>query len=113
MLTIEDIIHLCEDVLEVRLKKRCKMKGCKTWSGEFQFETSTIYIYTDTIKDERDYGITLLHEFIHARNYFILDIADDQEDEMEVEREAIETYEKQPGIVDLLNDIYNLKKLQF
>jgi len=120
MLTIEDIVELYEeDELVIIFKKINKKIGPKTLKGEYNTEKNInnsyyppeIFIYEQMIENEEDLDITLLHEFIHAKNDLILGLF--IEDDEQVEKEAQETYKKAPEVVEFIKDFYKLKKLNF
>ncbi|MBU2589506.1 MAG: hypothetical protein KKF52_03320 [Nanoarchaeota archaeon] len=120
MLTIEEVVELYEkEGLVIIFKQINKKFGPKTLAGEYNTENNLnnstkppeIIIYQKMIENQKDLEITLLHEFIHARNDLILEL--DKENDTEVEKEAVETYKKSPEVIEFIKDFYCLKKLNF
>ncbi len=101
MLTIENIISLYTQGLETHLRQIPHPERLK---GEC-LDTSplVINIYLPAIESEEDYYITILHEFIHARDISLKEDA--------VETEALLTFQHTPYIVDFIFQLYpNLKR---
>ncbi|MBU4456454.1 MAG: hypothetical protein KKA65_03045, partial [Nanoarchaeota archaeon] len=109
MLTIEEVVELYEkEGLVIIFKQINKKFGPKTLAGEYNTENNLnnstkppeIIIYQKMIENQKDLEITLLHEFIHARNDLILEL--DKENDTEVEKEAVETYKKSPEVIEFI-----------
>ena len=110
MLNINEIIKT-QQRLDIFLKKDLDLEGFK---GLYNPDKQKITIFYSNIQDKKDMDLTLLHEFIHARDdicyskiYYIKDIIDY---ETSTENEAIETYQEKPHILKLIKDLYNIKK---
>lgn len=110
MLSFDDIMILFyEDVYVEFLRRRSDRI-----TGEWDYPR--ILIYLNNITSEYDRDITLLHEFIHARDEIVKGIEKKlgEMDEYgctnynEVEREAIETYHTSPEILKFLKELYDI-----
>ena len=111
MLSIDDIIRLYYEDVSIEFLKR-RSNGIM---GEWDYPR--VLIYENNLKSEEERDITLLHEFIHARDEVIRGI-DQKIGEMdeygctnyeEVEKEAFETYRNAPEVLVILKELYNIK----
>jgi len=109
MLKVKEIIKL-QKGLELLLKKEISLRKFK---GLYEPDKKRIIIFYSNINNKKDLDLTLLHEFVHARDdicysniYYINDIGDY---EKSTEKEAIKTYNKKPHILKLIKDIYDIK----
>jgi len=109
MLKIKDILKL-RDGLELILKREITSEEFK---GLYEPDSKRIIIFYSNIKNKKDMDLTLLHEFVHARDHIcysnIRYISDIGNYEKSTEKEAIKTYIKKPHILRLIKDIYNIK----
>ncbi len=103
MLTLKQIIELYQDGVEIRFKKKPHHNGIK---GEFDPASLEVIIYLAHINSKFDRDITILHEFVHAKNHHF---GVTLEDEVLVEDEAIRTYAKKDYILEFIKRLYNLK----
>ena len=107
MLTINQLVKVYEKGVEVHFKKSPSPKGFK---GEYDPGSLSVLIYIPAIESKYDEDVTLLHEFIHARDdiYFSKTqyIRDIDEYEQETEQEALKTYKKRPHIIDFISQLY-------
>ena len=109
MLNINEIIKT-QQGLDIFLKKELDSEGFK---GLYDPDRQKITIFYSNIQDNKDRDLTLLHEFIHARDdicysniYYIKDIIDY---ETSTENEAVKTYKEKPYILNLIKELYNIK----
>lgn len=104
MLTSKDIINLYEIV---EIKFYCK-KQKDLRKGDYDPSLSQINIYLSNVNSEYERDITILHEFIHARNDEN-DFYDESDPECKnIDKEAIETYNKRPYIIKLIKFLYKI-----
>lgn len=106
MLTIEDIVALSENVnVHVNWhQQRHEDKG--QWG---KGETDDVILYMKNIVSQEDLDITILHEFVHARDNCLLER--EFVPESEVENEAVETYKNAPEVLSIIKQFYHLEKL--
>ncbi|MBI2671849.1 hypothetical protein HYX16_02855 [Candidatus Woesearchaeota archaeon] len=104
MLTIRQIIKLCEDGVDITFKKTRQ----KSLKGEYSDQALEIIIYMDNIGSEYDLDITILHEFIHARDYTKPERYHDRS-EKHIDEEALRTYNKRPYVLKFIKELYELK----
>ena len=103
MLTIDHVIQLCEDGVGICFKRKPHPLGFK---GEWDVSTLGIYIFVPHCNSLADRDITLIHEFIHARNDLIFD---NENPDMDIENEALETYMQTQGVLDSIKELYSIK----
>lgn len=109
MLSIEDIIELYENG-EVNSIKVNWHNQAHNVTGILEPERHCIVLYMKNISDQKELNLTILHEFVHARYNYIMEI--DDENKIEVENEAICLYENEPYILEFIKDFYRLDKLK-
>ncbi len=97
MLKIEDVVKLYEFV-DIKLNYFKQEHCCKAF-----FEGRTVRVFMKNIDSEKDLELTLIHELIHARNWYLLDVEDDED---EVEDEAVVTYNNNHEIVKFIKQLY-------
>lgn len=120
MLTIEQIIKLHDSGVTINFSDEpSEMKGC------YDPSTTDITIFSNSLESEEDYCITLLHEFIHAKDDLFYDNKDISDHlsglvssnpyngnrsvyERDTEEEALTVYNKMPHILDFIKKIYEL-----
>ncbi|MBT4334300.1 hypothetical protein HOD61_00590 [archaeon] len=112
MLTIDDVIDICEEGYEISLTNQ-PPSFYPIAMGYIEPDKSLINIYVDNIPSMKEYNITLLHEFIHAKNELggFADHLFNEEDLFEVD--AVETYNKTPEVAEFIIDLYDLKNEKF
>lgn len=103
MLTIKQIIKLYQEGVDICFKRKPHPDRLK---GEFDPASLEVIVYLPAQESEQDMGITVLHEFIHARNNSRHILA---EIDSAIENEALETYKKRPYILELINQLYHKK----
>lgn len=106
MLTKKEVTELYQDGLEVRLRRKRHPEKLK---GDYDPSHFEISIFLADLASEFEFGITLLHEFIHARDERkgVLDINDET-----VEAEARKTNDKRPHILEFIKDLYHIDNLK-
>ena len=104
MLSKNNVIQLYNDGLAIRWRRKNHPQQLK---GEFDPAAFEVNIYTRHLLSEHDRELTLLHEFIHAR--------DDRKGlynkracSPQVEREAEATYLRRPGVLALIKELYGI-----
>jgi hypothetical protein len=103
MLSKKDIMALYYDGVELKFRRKKHPRGLK---GDHDPSASEINIYTANIVSEYERDITILHEFIHARNDR-KDFFDENDEGCEkVEREAKQTYRNRPYVLGLIKELY-------
>ncbi len=107
MLTINQLVKVYEEGVNMHFKKQPSPNGFK---GEYDPNSLEVFIYTPAIESKSDEDITILHEFVHARDdvyysktQYIKDIT---QYEQETEQEALKTYKKKPYILDFIMQLY-------
>ncbi len=103
MLTLNQIIKLYEEGIEIKFSKDRKEKYLK---GYYEFPEITIY--NNNMESREDMYITILHELIHARNQQKNKDKGAINREKQVEKEALKTYSKKPYLIEFIRNIYNL-----
>ena len=119
MLTIDQIVKVSEEGVNILFKDTPSHFGYK---GLYEPGTQAIIIYNKAISSAYDFHITLLHEFVHARDdvlyshiFFtnargrVSDISDALEYEEATEQEAINTYKENRGVLDLIKELYKIE----
>ena len=106
MLTKKEVTELYRDGLEVRMRRKRHPEKLK---GDYDPSRFEISIFPTDLFSEFEFSITLLHEFIHARDdrKGILDKNDEK-----VEAEARETNDKRPHILEFIKDLYRIDDLK-
>lgn len=103
MLTLRQIVKACEEGIEVKFRRKSHPLG---WKGEYDPENKLVSVYKPAIESKEDLELTLLHEFVHARD----DVKGGREgNETETELEAIDTYHKNYSVLEFIKGVYNLK----
>ena len=107
MLTIHQLVKLYEEGVNIHFKEKPSPKGFK---GEYDPSSLEILIYTPAIESKSDEDLTILHEFVHARDDIysskIAYIQDTIQYEQETEQEALKTYKKRPYLLDFIMQLY-------
>lgn len=106
MLTKKDIIQLYQDGLEVKLRRK---KHPAKLKGDYDPSHFEISIFLPELVSEFEFGITILHEFIHARDE--RKGVQDKKDE-KVEEEARATNDRRPHVLELIKDLYQIGNLK-
>ncbi len=106
MLTIKDIIYSYSEGVDIEFIKKPPVNHRK---GDYCPSELKAIIYKESITSEKDMHITILHEFVHARNNENPEIQLEEE-ESKVEKEAKDTYNKRPYIIEFIYQIYKIKK---
>ena len=106
MLTRKEVTQLYRDGLEVRLRRKRHPQKLK---GDYDPSRFEISVFLADLASEFEFGITLLHEFIHARDERrgVLDKNDET-----VEAEARKTSDKRPHILEFIKDLYHIDNLK-
>lgn len=122
MLTIDDIILSYKEGVEIIYSNEPQIYGLK---GEYDSGEMKSIVYLNNNVNKKDLCCTIFHELIHARDFILnkpecefynprrnavqqqgLDLYEEF-----VENEAIETYNKQPELINFIEEIFILKKL--
>jgi hypothetical protein len=106
MLTKKEVTQLYRDGLEVRLRRKNHPEKLK---GDYDPSNFEISVFLADLASELEFDITLLHEFIHARDERkgLPEINDET-----VEAEARETNDKRPHILEFIKDLYHIGNLK-
>ena len=106
MLTKKEVIQFYQDGLEVKLRRKRHPEKLK---GDYDPSHFEISVFLPELVSEFEFGVTLLHEFIHARDdrKGVLDKNDEK-----VEAEARETNDKQPHILEFIKYLYRIDDLK-
>lgn len=97
MLTTRQVIKLAGRI-DVEL---CTNKHSYFIKGSYLPDFELITIYLPDIDSEEDFDVTLVHEFIHARDKT-------SDCERTTEEEAIETYRRTPEIARFIRELFDL-----
>jgi len=103
MLTIKQINRIYQKGFELRLKKNPH----PAFKGEIDPATLEIFIYQANVESQYDEDITILHEFLHARDE--INSADSPAKCSSIDKEAIRTYKDKPHVLEYIKDLYYLK----
>ena len=107
MLTRKDVIQLYRDGLEVKLRRK---KHPAKLKGDYDPSHFEISIFLPQLVSEFEFTITLLHEFIHARDER-RNVQDKKEET--VEEEARATNDSRPYVLELIKDLYQIGDLKY
>jgi len=102
MLTIDQVIKIYEEGFDLLLKGVSR-SGLK---GELDPGTLEINIYQSNVDSEYDRDITILHEFIHARDEILP--RDPLVDCSLVDMEAMQTYEENPHVLQYIKELFEV-----
>ncbi|MAG39217.1 hypothetical protein CMO90_03980 [Candidatus Woesearchaeota archaeon] len=109
MLTIDEVVKVCEEGVYLDFNKKPHPEGLK---GMYDPSELLISIYLPEIESNNDMTMTLLHEFVHARDdlyyqntYYITDIKDYEQD---TEITAMKTYQQDPFVIKAIKELYRL-----
>ncbi len=102
MLTIDQVNRIYQEGFDIRFKKN-PFRGLK---GEFDPGTSEILIYHENADSQYDRDITILHEFIHARED--VEPRYSSGDCNRIDEEAIRTYHQRPDVLLYLKELYSI-----
>lgn len=105
MLTKNNVIQLYNDGLVIR---RHRKKHPQQLKGEYDPEGFEVNIYAQHLLSEHDRDMTLLHEFIHARDDR-RGLPNTRPCSPRVEREAEATYRRRPGVLALIKELYGIR----
>jgi len=108
MLTINQIVAVYESGVDVSIRK----KNNPSIKGEYDPSTLEINLFPENNASSEDFEITILHEFIHARDD-VRSARNSFSPELNVENEAKETYFKKRYVLDFIKLLYRLKRKQF
>ena len=119
MLTINQIDKVLKKGVKLSLENTANQLGYK---GIYEPGLQKITIYNKAISSLYDFDITLLHEFVHARDdilysyvFFtdkqgrVSDISDVIEYEQATESEAILTYNHNSDVLDYIKEFYKIE----
>ena len=106
MLSVEQVIKLCEEDVRIRFRRKPRSDKLK---GEYDPEDNEISVYLKNIDSKEERDITILHEFIHARDIWIKNLDTTGSCSERVEREATETYKKRPEVLAFIKEMYKIK----
>ena len=104
MLTKKDVIQLYNDGLAIRWRRK---KHPQQLKGEYDPAGFEVHIYTPHLASEHDRDMTLLHEFVHARDDR-KGLPNNRTCSPRVEREAEATYQRRPGVLALIKELYEI-----
>ena len=104
MLTKNNVIQLYNDGLVIRRRRKEHPRQLK---GEYDPVGFEVNIYTKHLLSEHDRDMTLLHELIHARDDR-KGLPNNRTCSPHVEREAEATYQKRPGVLALIKELYGI-----
>jgi len=105
MLTINQVVDIYRKGIEIILNNQPQKH---TDMGRFDTD---IMIYEKNINSPEQKDITLLHELIHARDGYLpkeLTEAQMEEIDRKIDQEAVETYKKNPEILEFIKWLYEI-----
>lgn len=104
MLEKKDVLRLFDEGLEIKFRRKPHPDGLR---GEYDPAAFQVNIYSPAIPSRQEQDLTLLHEFIHAR--------DDRNGVVNhhacrsgVEQEACETRERHPEVIRLIRELFRV-----
>ena len=102
MLTICQVNRIYQEGFDLFIRGVCR-SGIK---GEFDPGALEINIYQKNVESEYDMDITILHEFIHARDEVLSGsrLADCRL----VDMEAVRTYEENPHVLRYIKELFDV-----
>ena len=106
MLTIEDIKRVCEEGITLRFKRKPAPDRRK---GEFDPLTLEAKVFLPDQESREDRDITILHEFIHARDNIGGHRYYRDRKGYNVEREAANTYKYRPYVLQFIKQLYRIR----
>ena len=104
MLSINQVVAACNEAVFVRFGRKCSARI----KGEYDPQALEISIYPKNNTSRSDLDITLLHEFIHARDD-VKSARSVDSAEKDVEKEAKQTYRLHPYVLRFIKELYNIK----
>lgn len=104
MLTKKDVLRLYDEGLEIKFRRKRNPEKLK---GDYDPASQQINIYLPHIASGQERDITILHEFIHARDDGKI-VVSKNSCSAGVEREAIRTYTNRPYVLALIKELYNI-----
>lgn len=105
MLTIEDIKQAYEEGITLRLKRKPAPDKRK---GEFDLLNLEVRIFLPGAESKEDKELTILHEFIHARDGIKGYRYRDRKD-YNVEREAANTLRYRSEVLKFIKQLYKIR----
>jgi len=105
MLTTNQVIKLYDVGVKIKFKRKQHPRGLK---GQYDPSTLEILIYRPSIESTKDRDITILHEFIEAREDTKAVRSSGKPCEVG-EREAKMTYHNRPYVLELIKEMYNIR----
>ena len=104
MLSKKDVLTLYDEGLEIKFRRKPHPDKLR---GEYNPGAFQVNIYSPAITSGRERDLTILHEFIHAR--------DDRQGTVNehacragVEDEARKTFDKRPEVLMLIKELYRI-----
>jgi hypothetical protein len=100
MLTTNQIIKICKEGVDIIFRE----KGMENLKGEYDPSSLDIILYCKNIESVFDRDLTLLHEFIHARNDILNyhSCKEDKGEDEKIENEALMTYLKKLYVLEFI-----------
>ena len=98
--------------MDISFKRKQHPAGFK---GEYDPGSLEVIVYLPQIESRSDKDITILHEFVHARDDVKAARQDklrrgaDNELEDAVEKEAVETYQKRAYVLEFIKQLYRIR----
>ena len=105
MLTIEEIRKIRKRGVTLRYSRSKKEKI----KGEYIHDNLEVIIYKSNIISSYDNEMTILHEFVHARDYISGYRYGQSRKHYSVEREARRTYSNRSDVLQYIKKIYKIR----
>jgi hypothetical protein len=101
MLTVDDFIKVYQHAVDLHLKEKPHKSSRR---GVWREDYWKVLVYIPAHDNLDDLYKTIIHEFIHARNDLVTPEMSDLEED--VEAECIETFIKNPEVIDYIKECY-------
>ena len=106
VLTIHQVNELFAEGVGIKFRRKAHPFGDK---GNYDPSQLRIEVYTPNLESRIDRDITILHEFIHARDEIKGTHYYHRRNHRSVEKEAIDTYKKRPEVLEYIKELYAIR----
>ena len=109
MLTIADIKQVYKKGVTLKFKRKPIPPDSNRFKGEFDPSTLEIKIYLSYQESKKDKELTILHEFVHARDDIKGHRYYRERRHSSVERETINTYHHRYYVLQFIKQLYRIR----
>ncbi len=103
MLTINQVNKIYQEGFDIRVT-RAHHPGFK---GEIDPSTLEIFIYQSNVESQYDKDITILHEFLHAKDELKSNLSSTRCSN--IDKQAVWIYNNKPHVLQYIKDLYNIR----